>query len=384
MVDLAELWANLEPRLDRLLDRLMEGRVVPFLGAGVSLDARRPGDDEFQPTVHYLKVGLVGGLLDVLRRADISDAARAREIRTLCGKTDRTLAVAAAPTYEDCDRWIQDRAKAAELAPLASQLHQLAGAYSVGCEAAKIGLFAELAPLPAHRFLAYLLREQCVRWVWTTNYDCCVETAYADVAGDPPAVVSDVRGFQRLGTRGPALVKVNGCARRFQQAALGGRGAEEEDAARQIALTDGQLLRFWREREWARVQLAVLALNHSLLFCGFDGADPFLRCHLLDVWSSYSPTPLGGADPDAVLRQPNAPFVASYKELSGPQRQILYRYLISYVPERDVRPEHRFANAFEARDAPVLSAGSAREGLSADLFLGRSTGPGSAAACGRS
>ena len=41
--------------LSRLVDRLLEGRVVLFLGAGVSNGARIPGDSEFQPTLKWMK-----------------------------------------------------------------------------------------------------------------------------------------------------------------------------------------------------------------------------------------------------------------------------------------------------------------------------------------
>ena len=39
----------------RLVFRVLDGRVIPFVGAGISLQARVPGDLEFKPAVWWLR-----------------------------------------------------------------------------------------------------------------------------------------------------------------------------------------------------------------------------------------------------------------------------------------------------------------------------------------
>jgi len=45
----------------RLVDAVVEGRALPFLGAGVSAQARCPGKPRWKPTVEYMRTALISG-----------------------------------------------------------------------------------------------------------------------------------------------------------------------------------------------------------------------------------------------------------------------------------------------------------------------------------
>ncbi len=55
--------------------------------------------------------------------------------------------------------------------------------YKDVCEILQIEKFADLKPLNAHRYLAYLAREEIIAEIITTNYDCCIEKAFMESFG---------------------------------------------------------------------------------------------------------------------------------------------------------------------------------------------------------
>ena len=48
---------TLEKRLGRLVGRLLQGGIIPFIGAGISLNAHVPGSD-LKPTVTFMAAAL--------------------------------------------------------------------------------------------------------------------------------------------------------------------------------------------------------------------------------------------------------------------------------------------------------------------------------------
>src|SRR5262245_35909958 len=75
------LMDTLQYRLERLLNRLLEGGVIPFVGAGISIAARVP-QSPFEPSVSYLEGQLRAKLEEDLARYD-SEAPECQTIHSL-------------------------------------------------------------------------------------------------------------------------------------------------------------------------------------------------------------------------------------------------------------------------------------------------------------
>jgi hypothetical protein len=74
---------DFELRWGRLVDRTLEGGVVPFLGAGVSIEARSNADSAFEPTVQWMQGRLAVRL--GTRAAALARRRRRGELRHLLG-----------------------------------------------------------------------------------------------------------------------------------------------------------------------------------------------------------------------------------------------------------------------------------------------------------
>ena len=58
---------NMRDRFERLRKRLLDRRVMPFVGAGISTQARVDGDPAFEPTLTHMKQQLVARLRQELQ-----------------------------------------------------------------------------------------------------------------------------------------------------------------------------------------------------------------------------------------------------------------------------------------------------------------------------
>lgn len=374
---------SIEQRLGLLIDRLLDGAVVPFLGAGISLNARVPsarGCDEesknarraFAPTVWSLGGRLKQGMQPI-------SGLMGTHLTKLLGDL-----------------------KEAQLGQL-SELFTLTHGPVTLCERLQIHLMAELEPLPAHYYLACLAREGLVRQLVTTNYDTCIETAHQRTFGRrlqrlrelpenqrPLAVISDLEEFRAhtgfLNTRDserlPRLLvyKINGCAEHYRQSRIRPKSkCELEKAAESIILTERQLQDF-RGRQWARDLLRVTARSRVLLFTGFGSEEPQVRHTMLLLVEEFMQGEGGRVYPAAkeVAKLPNAPFIHAFDpELTFTQYQPMHGFSEAHLKSKPTHlatlQEHNRFIAWRSAsgvDAPLISHGSTQK-LPADLFFAR-------------
>lgn len=337
---------TLDERFDRLLDALLRGKVVPFLGAGISCTARATGGDP--PPLAAGKVARL--LLTAARAAQPADAARQLHVTS-----DGNVELRGGAPH--------DPAKDPHLGEVAEYCRAHLGAVKT-VDITRIHEWREFyAPTPAHHYLAMLVREGLLTEVLETNYDEFVEEAVRQTFGGAPpddaVVVLADRASYAEGAATPRddrehkallrLVKLNGCARAWRDKRA---TPDRQAAAEEILLTEAQL-QGWAGKAWARDLLQDRVRSRTLLFIGFAGQDPIVRHHALSVIRELTGDHHG-----------NAPWVAAYDpELSFYQHQILR------APFGDTAESLRLAynHAFLGGDAAALDP--TKRGLEADLFL---------------
>lgn len=312
-----------ERKLRRMVQQVLDGRLVPFLGAGVSFGA-----------VHQRLPDWSGHRTDTMRRwvRDALVDLTASPEPPLPGalgerlRADREAEAEGHPAPpanlqlgELCELLV-DRARGRGEAP-----------YRRLVDVLEIAELRGLLPTRAHRFIAFLAREGLIGEVITTNYDCAVERAMAQSYGrdyTPEAleargreleqIVRPIRDLKtyREGGRSPRsagghargasrhclrVYKINGCAMSLT-------GAADERAAASILLTERQLQR-WRDRVWAADLLRDRLRRASLLFCGFGSPEPQVRHTVGQVLEEFSADTDGG---EGLLDQPNCVFVTGF------------------------------------------------------------------------
>lgn len=275
----------------QMVDATFERRLVPFLGAGVSLDSRIQEDQSFLPTIGHLKT-----------------LVKCKE-----GDTD-------APFEQLAERWVwnaeeEPGAKCKEAKELAFNL----------CEQLKVACFTELTPLRAHYAIAALALEGLLEEVITTNWDTNIEKAVQELSrcenrsgSDRFTVIYDAASYRKSGAKrrsagGHAslrLYKINGCAALYKK--------RKREVAQSVVITERQLQDFG-ERRWARDLLHDRARSRTLLFSGFGSAEPQVQHTLLRLAEDVRPQgEHGDADEQPVL------FVVQYeKKLTFAQKQLL-------------------------------------------------------------
>ncbi len=412
-------------RFDRLVTRLMQGGVVPFLGAGVSRNAvsvEAHEDHGFRPTIEWMRARLLEFTWPTKPAGHAEEDLPSEARLMLCGQ--------GAPVSFD---------------RLCEVLVWYQGYLSI-TKALKIEWFCGLCTLPAHRYLARLAREGLIEEVITTNYDTCVEDAWRYTLPEeerekyqrcqrsdgsvPPAVIYDRsshsllsgKKIDELGRPLLHIYKINGCARAYRKVVgppepgsdefrttdrspdlekedrdasatdekketdrgssgkQTGRRMTEDEAARRIILTERQLQSFRGER-WAQDLLRDRGRSRSLLFSGFGSDEPQIRRTMLDLIQEFDESEPDRESEDdgredkvnAVWSRPNAPFVAAYDDrLSYAQGQLITTFWDTFRPDGREPPGRGLklesANVFLGRDAPHFGAKQGATNLSADCF----------------
>lgn len=162
-----------------------------------------------------------------------------------------------------------------------------------------IRLFLSIQPTPAHRALAWLVRENLFSEVVTTNYDCALETAFQESFGEPPSTFSlityrsicDHVGYRknaatshRLHDNVPTPVlrvyKINGCARHYHPLRkLADPGF--------LVITDRHLQDFGT-RQWAHDLFRDRLRCRRIVFSGFGAEEPQVRFTALRVIEEFA------------------------------------------------------------------------------------------------
>jgi hypothetical protein len=393
--------------IKRLLDRILDGVVVPFLGAGVSGGAGSRSRDasdtgpttcagSYVPKVAKMIQRLAWSLLDDIK-APGSDAAA---LRTLLfswppaqlppwasGSIAPAEPAARCPhTLEQVITLAQAIARSPDDQQLVAYLEKLSGGrldrwteahvakrgWAATMEVLRIDRFADLEPQPAHVYLGYLAREGLVTEVVTSNYDTCLELALARTLMEherqpeslPLKVVCDLDGYRRDGASshaGPArrlvlhVYKINGCARRYRQQLIHPLHLPSvNSAAERIVLTERQLQTF-RSEGWAEDLLRDRSRCRALLFCGFGSDEPQVRHTLLAVAREF--TAGGGGDDGKCWELPNAPFMVLYEQvLSFTQYQVMRGYADAHGAKFNASLTEPLSNVIGGLDASWFGA----------------------------
>ena len=327
---------HVEECLDGIRRCLLEGALVPFLGAGISYACRPPlsrcdtgkspqrevcgathrdicdeagrgTGQSFEPTTS----SLIRSLAHWLRRRCESSPDTAKRAGELLGVRDLHCL--------NEREFVERLSSTASLDRLAEVCTWLSDPRTV-CTALRIECFTTLVPRAAHRYIAYLVREGLIDEIVTTNWDTCIERALTCSFGPRLAARLDRHGggddapfhvirevdehrrwgaLRRRGRRRPVLrlYKINGCA-----AAYASDGAAE---AERIALTERQLQGF-RDNHWAEDLFRDRARSHRLLFSGFGSDEPQIRHAVLALAPELSAASRHGSR--------RAPFVHVYEE----------------------------------------------------------------------
>jgi len=268
-----------------LAQMVIEGRGVPFLGAGISFAASIPPDNNESDTIETTINWMIGQLINSVLPRLTSKEKKANLLFSLTGKTD----------IQDPKKKLEDRLKEW----VSDRLGLFCGAliqqgllsHREIVNSLKIDRFADLNPTPAHFFIAFLVRETLINEVITTNYDCCIERAIYRSLGKPrgngqpsrekaklhPTVsIHDLPGYRQHSSRrlipfnhGTVLrvYKINGCA---------GELKRNPSHYRRILLADTHL-QHMDDRGWARDLLRDRIRSRSLIFSGFGSDEPQVR-----------------------------------------------------------------------------------------------------------
>lgn len=409
-----------EKRLERLVNAIVKGSVVPFLGAGFSSDAKSDIDPDFLPRVSWLNEKLKTYIS--LKYSSLNPITKeSQQIANLFG-----------------------RAKSQNLlGELAEIAQRLSNHPDEVLKAIKIEKFNTLRPSKAHRFLAYLVREGLINEVITTNYDPCIEDAYRESFGDiypiqisgkkdlenqitaldPQfeycshcyfcetekgkkdfsdfclktrnkncevfGVVHDLYTYREYGAKIVSndeqqypflkIYKINGCIRDYYNSLFCMKLKRNEYKTR-ILLTERELQKFGTEA-WARDLLKDRARSRSLLFIGFGSEEPQVRHNVLALMDEFKNNNFSSKNnkfeknSEEILSLPNTPFMSVYeKNLSFSQMQIMSGFVESHFDEDKDIPDYKeklelsLGNCFTGHDAENhISPG--KENLSADDFM---------------
>ena len=315
-------------KLECLTRKILDGKVVPFLGAGISNDTETPKSN-FNPTASALTECLAESLKSLL----------GPHLPQFIGNM---------LSDDEYKSDIDKRFINAGLSRIAELHFQVAGEEKT-YEAMKIKNMGELFPSPDHFYIAYIILEGCIEEVITTNYDCCLEKALfrANCENKTPLVIRELHEYQcggvpfyiddfqpptnliekendkkRLNVR---IHKINGCIQKFIQ--THGRHINKKCEKHKLILTEAQLQN-WRH-DWAREMFRDRLRTRTILFSGFGSEEPQIRHTMLEVLREFEQEDyfVNNKHSRSVTygRSPiNMPYIAVYDALSFPQHQILY------------------------------------------------------------
>ncbi|NLU51214.1 MAG: hypothetical protein GXX09_12615 [Syntrophomonadaceae bacterium] len=366
--------SEFDKKLERFIRRLLEGRVIPFLGAGISLEAKHEDGTA--------GLAQTSGLIDKLARAIYRSYKKGDSYQKKWGRW--------------CCRTTFSRSTLTSLknAPLDNLCEMYAwlkgndGQQSLVREVLEIPKFEGLLPTPAHHYIAFLAREGLIDEIITTNYDTCMEKAYEQTFEhhneNPACVITDLISYrQKSGKtyvedgqsrlRCLKIYKINGCA------------TQAKDDPEKILLTERQL-QDWGERQWARELFRERLRSRSLIFSGFGSDEPQVRHTVLQVveefGSKYADD--GEHSSQQTDRQdnqsttkcscwdlPNAPFIAAFEpHLSFNQMQILHAYAKAHSDALEY--DKLYQNVFCGKDTYLFNPVKSKvEELPANLFWKR-------------
>lgn len=351
-------------KISRLVKRLLERKVVPFIGAGVSNTAKHENGENGFAQINKLLYRIAA---DIYRMGRNGNENQKRWSRWCCKHTDRSLKKTSLDKLCEMHVWVKGTDSEDYLVRNVLRIEE----------------FVKLLPTHAHRYIAFLAREGLIDEAITTNYDTCLERAYRqtynipdvelDARKDPALVITNLESFRKNAgavTTGDGedqkrclkIYKINGCAKRLR---------DGKDGPETILLTECQLQE-WRQRHWARDLFRDRLRSRTLLFTGFGSEEPQVRHTALQVveefYSDSKKPSIVDVEASEWWELPNAPYVAAFENhLSFSQTQILHAYVKAHSTDLVIERLHQ--NTFTGLDSLFFK----NEGnkLPADIFWKR-------------
>ncbi len=344
MVD--NTYLEFEKRFGRLLDAVLENRLVPFVGAGFSASAESVLAKSvlaesvlkhigFSPEEPWLCIQLD----KLIRRKLIRKKLQLME-SSCRGESN---------LFNQFINNTEDLRKKSDgsLGCLAEIATTLCPSQKDVLRKINIKYLATFFPNRAHRYLAYLVREGLINEVITTNYDPCIEEAYRKSFGDQCLKCQYKRGrqcsfqdqstsncenntcilkvskttcflgekhcrffgvihnlaeyrrygarrFTKNGKRYPVLrvYKINGCIREYmfsqycKKSSQYCKKSKKTNEEPRILLSERDLQQFGKEK-WAKDLLKDRARSRSLMFVGFGSEEPQVRHNVMTLMEEF-------------------------------------------------------------------------------------------------
>ncbi|MEO5367100.1 MAG: SIR2 family protein [Magnetococcus sp. WYHC-3] len=338
--------------------------MVPFLGAGISYRAAHD-QENWESTPERMTEQLRERLCSLFFRELDDDSSAGATLAKLI-ETNSGLGKW---------KWDDDSSAGATLAKLietnsglgkwAEMMFLLEGPVQL-CQTLAMDQYAHLQPLRTHRYLVCLAREGVIGEIITTNYDCCIETAWRESFDQPTenriGVVTNLDQYRDLSGKhnqpGDLLIyKINGCAGAYEMALSGCSEPEKLRAAERIILTERQLQNFRNER-WAQDLFCDRSRSRNIFFAGFGSEEPQIRHTantLMEEFARANGT-VKVKKCDEAMDLSNAPFMLTHEPwLSFSQLQIMTAFLDAHcVPVYSMdHPEYRIEPLFRNICCPL-------------------------------
>jgi hypothetical protein len=363
-----------ERKFLRLVEKTLAGGVVPFLGAGLSLQSPGPNGK----TIACTQTMTCAVCNELYKDRPDSKC----KLNNKCCSNPNLKCVHKRGLADICEEYQWEGGRQKKLIYDILQIHE----------------FMRLKITNAHRYIAYLARESLIEEVITSNYDTSLERAYTESVGIKSSSNEDLglhfsvsclheyRMISGKKNKEPFPLKVyhvNGCAKDLI------RDNHDSLACETILLTERQL-QDWGNRQWGRDLLRDRLRCKSIVFSGFGSPEPQVRHTLLQILEEFE------MDRDAKSQRksieqdtkpqnknqeqdtqtqnnikgweaPNAIFIHAYKDLTFEQRQILSTY--AFINNTDTNKESivESGNCFTQADTPLFLKKQS-DGLPADDF----------------
>jgi hypothetical protein len=289
----------IETRFHRLVDRVLDGGAVPFIGAGVSMNAITAHDERTIAKTEEM-VNRLKNAIEDLNSCSTNDS--------LAQLSEEYL-------------W---------------KVYSKGNPYSsLVCGVLKIDSFTKLVPLPAHRYIAFLAREGCIEEIITSNYDICLSKAYnesfcvRDGAEDNVMEITNLKTYRQYSGKRKhnnhqflKVYHINGCAKCLKDAS---DDEERESYCKKILLTESQL-QDWRQRHWSKEMLKDRLRTRSLVFSGFGSPEPQVRHTIIQVLEEFTSNPEESSEAKGPWEHPNALFIHAYETPTFEQKQVLFKF----------------------------------------------------------
>lgn len=368
-------------RWRKLVDSCTAGKTMPFVGAGISVDA--PLDlahaSTGTPAIMPRTAALTAQMLDRLGQLPLHDQLNAWQKSELRRLSEIRKA------HE------QKNGPPPGLADAAQLYTDVKGEPSLFEDDGPLPmrLFRAIEPTLAHQAIAWLAREGLFTEVITTNYDCALEKAYARTFSPPPAAdfkdtwalvghakdslgclrsIHDLVGYREhanqrqvtLPNHQPASVlrvyKINGCAHPYTD------GSSPRPNGF-LVITDRHLQSF-DARHWANDLFRDRFRCRQMVFTGFGAEEPQVRFTALRVIEEFArPPALASADASTTPQHPHC-YIHSFGDtLTSPQLQIAK----AATSSSDAKSCTPLSAVFTKRDLPRFPT-SSPHGLDANAF----------------